>query len=164
MKNSESRCTAYHEAAHAVIYLHFGIDIEQVTLCPDEAGLCSVSDNLPPSEGYVIAILAGSEADKLLLADDPNALCMRGNGWKGDFERAAEVFRCLRCGGGIEDAREEAARLVKEMWQVIRSLAELWIQASEENFAEGDPQYIMNGHEVKSLVSRFLADARDIAE
>src|SRR5262249_2525749 len=92
MKIPESRCTAYHEAAHAVIYLHFGIDVEQVTLCPDEAGLCSVSDNLPPSEGYLIAILAGSEADKLLLAGDPDALGRRGTGWKEDFERAVEVF------------------------------------------------------------------------
>jgi len=73
MTFSESRCTAYHESAHAVIYLHFGIEVEQVTLCPDDAGLCSVANDLPPSEGRLLAILAGPAADQLLLKDNCGA-------------------------------------------------------------------------------------------
>ena len=155
MTISQSRCTAHHEAAHAVIYLHFGIEVEQVTLCRDEAGLCSVANDLLPSEGRLLAILAGPAADQVLLKADPNALRSRESGWKLDYERAAEVSLLLGRGESIDAARIEAAKLVNEKWRIICSLAELWICASEENFAAGDPQYIMNGYEVKSLVGKF---------
>ena len=151
---SPLRCTAYHEAAHAVIYLYFGIEVEQVTLSPCGAGCCSVSNDLPPSAGRLLAILAGAEADKLLLAEHADILNHRKTGWATDLERAGDVFRLIGHYGKFEDAVEESARLVMDKWHTISSLAELWITSCEENFAAGDPLYIMMGHEVKSYVER----------
>jgi hypothetical protein len=159
---SDSRCTAHHEAAHVVIYLLFGIEVEQVTLYPDEAGLCSFSDDPPPSYGRLLAILAGAEADKRLLEDKPDLLSKRKSGWNEDDKRATEVFRDLGRTGSIEEVREESAKLVHENWQIIRSLAELWIEVSESNFRDGDPQYFMMGNEVKEHVERFRTKAKDV--
>jgi hypothetical protein len=159
MTISKSRCTAYHEAAHAVIYLLFGIDVEQITLSCCGEGVCSVADDLPPSNGRLIAILAGKEAEKVLLGGDLDALSSRESGWKTDLERAGELFHRLNRRDGIEDAVAESSNLVKQNWHTIRSLAELLIRASQANFEEGDSQYIMSSSELKHHVERFRAEA-----
>jgi hypothetical protein len=61
---------AHHEAAHVVIYEHFGIPVENVTLHRCGAGCCQVSSDISPTYGQLLAILAGPEADKVLLASD----------------------------------------------------------------------------------------------
>jgi hypothetical protein len=157
MEYLESICTAHHEAAHAVIYLHFGIYVERITLARCGGGICSVSDELPASNGRLLAILAGPEADKVFLAGNSDALSNRKSGWKTDLERAAEVFGLLDRRDSIEDAIREAAVVVKENWRTICSLAEQLIHESEANFREDDPQYIMLGSDVKRHVERFLA-------
>lgn len=154
MTISKSRCTAYHEAAHAVIYLHFNIEVNEIKLYWDGNGICSVSDDLPTSEGRLLAILAGPAADKRLLGGDLETLRDRKNGWRIDLERANEVFRQLNRDGSIEGAMAESANLVKENWHTICSLAEELVKASG-NFSEGDREYIMLGHEVATIVNRF---------
>jgi hypothetical protein len=153
MMRFDPRDTAHHEAAHAVIYIHFDVPIEEVTLYQDGTGLCSVSSELVPSEGQLLAILAGAEADKLLLEGNQCKLDSRKCGWGKDNEHATAVF--VHLGGNLEDARRKAAQLVKEKWQIIRALAELWIQRSEADYVEGENQYCMEGTEVMRHVARF---------
>jgi hypothetical protein len=60
------QCTAYHEAAHAVIYLLHGIEIEGITLFGlHGGGVCSYVEGIHPSYGWLLAILAGREADRM---------------------------------------------------------------------------------------------------
>ena len=97
MTMSKSICTAYHEAAHAVIYLHFQIDVEEITLYRGGEGICKVADDLRPTPGQLLAILAGQEAEKLHLAENLDVLSERKSGWKTDLARAGEIS--LNLGG-----------------------------------------------------------------
>src|ERR1700722_4672019 len=88
----ELTLNAHHEAAHAVIYEYFGISVKEVALYVCGSGYCQVSSDLLPTCGQLLAILAGAEADKVLLADDAQALNNRKAGWKTDIEQAKSVF------------------------------------------------------------------------
>jgi hypothetical protein len=157
----ELTLNAHHEAAHAVIYERRGISVQQVNLFRCCAGCCHVSSDLPPTYDQLLAILAGSEADKVFLADDTEALTKRRSGWKKDLEDAESVFRQLDRSDSMEDAIAEAATLVQQNWHLIHSLAERWVDDSQESWAAGYPVYLMMGDDIRKLITRFLAEAND---
>jgi hypothetical protein len=154
---AELTLNAYHEAAHVVIYEHFGISVEDVTLYRCGAGCCQVTSNLLPTYGQMLAILAGPEADKVLLADDAEALSKRMAWWKTDIEQAENVFGQLVRSDSMEDAIAAAAKLVRYNWELIHSLAEHWVEDSQESWAQDDPFYRMTGDNIRILISRFVA-------
>jgi hypothetical protein len=136
---SELALNAHHEAAHAVIYEHFGILVEDVSLYRCGAGCCHVSSDLSPTYGQLLAILAGPEADKVLLTDDAEALNQRNAGWKTDVAQSGYIFSQLGRSDSMEDAIAEAGKLVQKNWRLIHSLAERWVEDSKGSWAAGDP-------------------------
>ena len=57
----------------------------------------------------------------------------------------------------MEDAIAEVAELVRKNWQLIHSLAERWMEDSQESWLEGDPRYMMSGDDVRRVMARFRA-------
>ena len=143
------RSSAHHEAAHAVIYLVHDIDVESIWLYSDGMGMCCVSADLPPSKGRLLAILAGSEAEKLLWMDDPEALEHCKQGWATDYKLANDILIQLNDPDDFEHAIAEAATIVKQNWKAICSVANTLKDALDESTIA-----LMSGDELKNIYNR----------
>lgn len=67
-KNLTLRKVARHEAGHAIVGLHFGLDILRITINKDYSGWCYVLDNMEkPLSNFAWALFgcAGSVAEKV---------------------------------------------------------------------------------------------------
>jgi hypothetical protein len=146
--------SAHHEAAHAVVFLLNGIQVDEICLWPDGNGMCSVPKDLPATKGRLLGILAGSEADKLFLSDNPVALHLQKLGWTRDYELAEELLGQMNDGTSLEDATIECAKLVQERQATIHSLAKTIIDLSQECFDAGD-KFMMPDYELKSIFDRI---------
>lgn len=158
-------CSAIHEAAHAVVHLHFGFRIEQIDLTYDGSGNCQIA-NPQPTRERLIGILAGKEADKWFLKDQSETLKRRERGWQLDLDSAKDVLVNLGCSGSeseLEEASVEAARLVKveTNWQRIELIAKTCVRVFDSNFAEDSGALVATllGNDVERLF-RSISEPR----
>ena len=152
MAFTDLECTTYHEAAHAVVYLHHGIEIEDLTVM-QSGGWCFPSEDTPYDYPYLLAALAGMESDRHLLADQPDDLKGRESGWKGDLEQVDKAIAALGGDVSMDEAAAESRRLVLENWHRIQFLAQLLVRGLTANLKDGDDRYMMLGHEVQARLS-----------
>jgi hypothetical protein len=148
MTYTPPQVTAFHEAAHAVVYLLLDIDISDITVMVD-GGWCFPLGEPPPSYARLVATLAGRESDRFILRDRPEDLRNRESGWKGDLKQAEGLLRDLGGAYCMEDAVADSARLVRENWDLIQSLGQLLFAGLQADRREGADRYMMLGSTVK---------------
>jgi hypothetical protein len=155
-------CSARHEAAHAVLYLHFGIGVEYIELTLDGTGNCHAT-NRPQTRESVLAILAGAESDKLFFKSDPARLEARENGWRNDRVEAETILRDLgtsdtELASEIEAASADAKELVKDHSSRIEFLAGKLLEHLNRNYEEGgDTSVRLNEQIIRILYDKAVA-------
>jgi hypothetical protein len=98
-KASERRCTAIHEAGHAVAKMRLELSCGDVSIIPDAGRLGWVAGggdadlDVPTAEKKVLASLAGYGALATIDEPDPDASC------DDDFEKAKEILDFWRLPG-----------------------------------------------------------------
>jgi hypothetical protein len=88
-------CTAVHEAAHAVLSLHFGGGVQNVRLCksPNHKGCCSITwPRDVNARASVMQLIGGDLAEEIFCNSSPGA----------------KHRDCRRIGCGCDSARAEA--------------------------------------------------------
>jgi hypothetical protein len=119
------KALAYHEAGHAVVGYALGLEIEEVTIIPNETSLgqCRYRDwdawfAATDLDASLSVILAGAVAEELATGrpsggtDDLNALLLSRRRWSGDV--AAERLALVR---------RRTAAFLEEHWPIVKSLA-----------------------------------------
>ncbi len=137
------QATAFHEAGHAVVLLHFGLPFTEVTICPGAGSLGHITH--PPPLGVehqgarerrtiarrqILAAYAGLEAERLIAPDAPEACA------EGDHDAAVELSRAHQVMPRgpvhvmderhlkfLEGLRAESRRLVRRLCAPIERLA-----------------------------------------
>jgi hypothetical protein len=122
----------------------------------ERGGWCFPSEATPYDYPYLLATLAGREADRHLLADQSDDLQGRESGWKGDLEQADKAIAALGGDVSMDEAVAESRRLVLENWYRIQSLAQLMLRGLKANLKEGGDRYMMLGHEVRARFSAVI--------
>jgi len=144
--------TAYHEAGHAVISMHFGLAVNEVTIRPDlnNGTLGSVSG---PNTLYgyeyagarerrkcvrqtIIGLYAGLEAEKLINPHANEELSGNDETQAFDLLRDYPIPHCGYVGDDVycaylEKLRKEARRMVKRLRPMIASLADELLSRTE---------------------------------
>jgi Peptidase family M41 len=120
------KALAYHEAGHAVIGYALGLEIEQITIIPNETSLgqCRYRDweTSGPADdldSHLRLILAGAVAEEIAM----------GAPSRGSDERRALDLALLRSDSEaeaaerVDAARSRIARFLEEHWPVVKALA-----------------------------------------
>jgi hypothetical protein len=153
MAVTDLECTGHHEAAHAVLYVVQGIEIEDLTLT-SSGGWCFPSTDAPYDYPYLLAALAGRESDRHLLADQPDDLKGREPGWKGDLGQVDKAVAELGGNVDLDAASAESRRLVLANWSKIQAIAQLLLRGLNANLQEADiDSYTMQGYDVTARVT-----------
>jgi hypothetical protein len=126
MPTPESRL-CYHEAGHAIAYIHYGITLHSVSVSiEDGKGLTlPVQGSTLPRAHYKIVICAGLAADVIHAGGSDTEGSAQFSS-RRDFELYWDLFGP----DGIENAINDAAGLLRDRWGQVESLAEELIRVN----------------------------------
>jgi hypothetical protein len=135
--DSELTATAYHEAGHAVVAEHVGVNVGLVSVVPDGQRLGFMRQALPvppvmtPKEtrAYISVVLAGGLAEAIHRYGPELASLEHVPRTSTDFRRArAAVARSASNGVQfdllLEDIATDVLQLLRERWNDVQLIAE----------------------------------------